>query len=122
MINIKRNEKILAVTLDHGLTIGPVPGLIDINGIVDEVRKGGASAIVAHKGFIKNLDTLPDIGKINVSTAYGGDSFVLVNNKDIKLKIEPNNADRIVDVCSKITKAASEQLGFFQNLHHRSKM
>ena len=86
MINIKRNEKILAVTLDHGLTIGPVPGLIDINGIVDEVRKGGASAIVAHKGFIKNLDTLPDIGKINVSTAYGGDSFVLVNNKDIKLK------------------------------------
>ena len=35
MTNIKRNEKILAVTLDHGLTIGPVSGLIDINGIVD---------------------------------------------------------------------------------------
>tara|TARA_Y100000590_G_scaffold459075_1_gene615172 strand:- start:848 stop:1870 length:1023 start_codon:yes stop_codon:yes gene_type:complete len=66
--------------------------------------------------FVLEIDKIinvPDIGKINVSTAYGGDSFVLVNNKDIKLKIEPNNADRIVDVCSKITKAASEQLGFF---------
>ena len=57
MNNINRNGRILAVTLDHGLTIGPVPGLIDMNKTVDLVQKGGASAVVAHKGIFKTLDT-----------------------------------------------------------------
>ena len=59
MNNINRNGRILAVTLDHGLTIGPVPGLIDMNKTVDLVQKGGASAIVAHKGIFKTL-VFPD--------------------------------------------------------------
>ena len=52
------------------------------------------------------------IGNLLVSTAYGGDCFVLVNNKDLKIKINPENADQIVTICSKIIKAANEQLGF----------
>ena len=65
--------------------------------------------------FVLALDKkiyVEGIGKIIVSTAYGGDSFVLVQNKDIKVNIEPKNAYQIVNLCSKITKAANNQIGF----------
>ena len=55
MNNLNRNGKILAVTLDHGLTIGPMPGLINMNETVNAIQKGGASAVVAHKGIFKIL-------------------------------------------------------------------
>ncbi len=53
-----------------------------------------------------------EIGKIIVSTAYGGDSFVLVNSAQINIPIVPKNAARIVSICSRIVKAANEQIGF----------
>jgi len=52
------------------------------------------------------------VGNLIVTTAYGGDGFVLVNSKDLRIEIKPDNADQIVTVCSKIIKAANEQLGF----------
>ena len=52
------------------------------------------------------------IGNLIVTTAYGGDCFVLVNSKDLGIEIKPDNADQIVTACSKIIKAANEQLGF----------
>ncbi len=65
--------------------------------------------------FVIDLDKTIDVkglGKINVSTAYGGDSFVLVENKYLNIEIKPENAKKIVDTCSKITEAANNQLDF----------
>ena len=53
-----------------------------------------------------------NLGKLKVSTAFGGDSFVLVDNSELNIDISPENADSIVSICSKIVRATNEQLGF----------
>ena len=45
--------KTVIVPMDHGVTVGPIPGLIDMKKAVDNVVNGGANAIIAHKGIVK---------------------------------------------------------------------
>ncbi|PMC39183.1 fructose-bisphosphate aldolase [Bacillus sp. UMB0899] len=49
------SDKLLIVPMDHGITIGPVTGLTDINKTVEAVFDGGADAIVVHKGLVRYL-------------------------------------------------------------------
>jgi len=62
--NILKNGKILAVALDHGLTIGPVNGLTSMNKLVNDVQNNGATAIIIHKGISKILTPKPKIQQI----------------------------------------------------------
>lgn len=41
------------VPMDHGVSIGPVEGLIDMKKTVDDVANGGATAVLMHKGLIR---------------------------------------------------------------------
>lgn len=52
------------------------------------------------------------MGTFTVDTAYGGDSFVLVDAKAAGFELVPNEARDIAEVGMKITAAADEQLGF----------
>ena len=45
------------VPMDHGVTLGPVSGLEDVQQTVDRLYKGGVDAIVVHKGIAANIDT-----------------------------------------------------------------
>tara|TARA_B100000029_G_scaffold215179_1_gene212998 strand:- start:312 stop:1328 length:1017 start_codon:yes stop_codon:yes gene_type:complete len=58
-----------------------------------------------------NLKT-KNYGTISVSTAYGGDSFLLCNAKDFNLKILPENANSFVVIAREILQEANEQIGF----------
>jgi len=40
------------VPMDHGVTVGPIPGLTDMKTTVDNVVEGGANAIIVHKGIV----------------------------------------------------------------------
>ena len=40
------------VPMDHGVTVGPIDGLIDMKTTVNAVATGGANAIVIHKGIV----------------------------------------------------------------------
>ena len=40
------------VPMDHGVTVGPIDGLIDMKTTVNAVASGGANAIVIHKGLV----------------------------------------------------------------------
>jgi fructose-bisphosphate aldolase, class I len=46
-------RKTVMVPMDHGVTIGPIPGLIDIKKAVGTVVEGGANAIIIHKGIVQ---------------------------------------------------------------------
>lgn len=46
-----RTEKTVIVPMDHGVTVGPLEGLRDMNKAISEVRAGGADAVIAHKGL-----------------------------------------------------------------------
>jgi fructose-bisphosphate aldolase/2-amino-3,7-dideoxy-D-threo-hept-6-ulosonate synthase len=48
----RKTGKCVIVPLDHGASIGPVSGIIDMTQTIDEVSKGGANAVLMHKGMV----------------------------------------------------------------------
>ncbi|AUR01091.1 trans-3-hydroxy-L-proline dehydratase [Phaeobacter inhibens] len=55
---------------------------------------------------------VPGIGTLHVDTAYGGDSFVVVQAADLELEICETEAKTLAQIGSRILDAANEQLGF----------
>lgn len=49
----RQTGKTVIVPMDHGVTVGPIRGLIDMKTAVDNVVNGGANAIIVHKGIVK---------------------------------------------------------------------
>lgn len=47
----RRTKRTVIVPMDHGLTVGPIPGLIDLADAVDKVAEGGANAVLGHMGL-----------------------------------------------------------------------
>ena len=45
----------LAVPMDHGFTLGPVTGLVDLNNMVQQVFQGGASCVITQKGMLRSI-------------------------------------------------------------------
>jgi len=48
-----RNKQLFLVPLDHGLTIGPVQGLQNVEQTILQAVQGGVDAIVVHKGLAR---------------------------------------------------------------------
>ena len=70
--------------------------------------------------FADKLDQkleVPGIGTLTVDTAYGGDSFVLVDAKSLGFAIVPDEARELAETGIKITAAANEQIGFHHPEH-----
>lgn len=57
---------------------------------------------------------VPGLGRITVDTAYGGDSFVVVDAAALGFDLLPTEAHRLATLGVQITTAADAQLGF----HH----
>jgi len=65
--------------------------------------------------FIDKIDVelkTKNFGRIIVTTAYGGDSFLLCEAKDFNLKILPENAHLFVTIAKELLQVANEQIGF----------
>lgn len=56
--------------------------------------------------------TVEGLGTISVDTAFGGDSFVLVDATQLDLELAPEYARELADLGARITDAANEQLRF----------
>ncbi|MBO7351362.1 MAG: fructose-bisphosphate aldolase, partial [Candidatus Methanomethylophilaceae archaeon] len=52
-ITDRRTGNAVIVPMDHGISVGPVNGLIDMRKTVDDVSNGGATAVLMHKGLIR---------------------------------------------------------------------
>jgi len=52
------------------------------------------------------------LGTLTVHTAYGGDSFVIVDAQAAGIELSPENARELAETGVRITAAANEQLGF----------
>ena len=48
----RNTGKTVIVPMDHGVTVGPIPGLIHMDHTVNEVAEGGANAVVVHNGLV----------------------------------------------------------------------
>ena len=50
---INRNTgKTVIVPMDHGISVGPIDGLVDMKETIQKVASGGANAILEHKGLV----------------------------------------------------------------------
>ncbi len=82
-----------------------------------ECRNGKAERI-----FVQNVPSFADkiavplevsgLGTLTVDTAYGGDSFVVIDAATLGFEITEDEAKDIAQLGVKITNAANEQLGF----------
>lgn len=51
---INRNTRnTVIVPMDHGISVGPIRGIINMREAVQKVAEGGANAIVEHKGLVR---------------------------------------------------------------------
>ena len=50
---VDRNSgRVVVVPLDHGISMGPIPGLIDMRDTINKISLGGATAVLMHKGMV----------------------------------------------------------------------
>ena len=90
----RRTRRTVIVPMDHGMTVGPIPGLIDLREAVDKVAEGGANAVLGHMGLPLhgNRGYGRDVGLIihlSASTSLGPDPNhkVLVTTVEDAIKI-----------------------------------
>ena len=107
-------------------------GLIEMHEPVTEFNLEAPGGLVRVKAYcqqgkaesieVKNLPSfadqldatleVPGIGTLSVDTAYGGDSFVIVDASALGFEIKPQEARDLAEIGTKITIAANHQLGF----------
>ena len=75
---IRTGGRYLVVPMDHGITLGPVRGLKDIESTIDAVTRGGADAVLTQKGIAPrvhgNTNGKGYIVHLNASTSLGPDA------------------------------------------------
>ena len=96
------------------MTLEPPGGLVEIeaeccNGKAERIRVRNVPS------FADRLDApleVEGLGTLTVDTAYGGDSFVLVDAGSVGMRIAPDQARELAELGVRITRAANDQLGF----------
>ena len=78
---------------------------------------GKVESVTIHNiaSFVDRLDAeleIPNIGTIRVDTAYGGDTFVIVEAESFGFELVPAEARELCETGIAITHAANEQFGF----------
>ncbi|MFT4658475.1 MAG: proline racemase [Candidatus Aldehydirespiratoraceae bacterium] len=89
-------------------------------GIVEAVaqcRDGKVTSVSIRnvESFAAARDVMLEVeghGTLRVDTAFGGDSFVMVDAADLGIEITPANGADLARLGSQLTRAANEQLGF----------
>jgi fructose-bisphosphate aldolase/2-amino-3,7-dideoxy-D-threo-hept-6-ulosonate synthase len=88
LTRVSTDDRYLIVPMDHGITLGAVAGLADIESTIDAVTSGGADAVLTQKGIAPrvhdNANGAGYIVHLNGSTTVGPDS----NDKRITGSVE----------------------------------
>jgi len=84
-----------------------------------ECRDGKAQSITVENlpsfvGEVGIMLDVPGMGELMVDTAYGGDSFVVVDAELLGFNLDATEAGRLAELGVRITDAANDQLSF----HH----
>ena len=119
----RKDGKAVIVPMDHGVTIGPVKGLVDMQQTIDKLIAGGADAIVIHKGIAGYVDTgnLGLIVHLSGSTKLGPDTNWKVKVCSVKqalrlgadgvsvhINVGSNQEPKMLEVMGEIADEASE--------------
>ena len=74
--------------MDHGVSSGPIKGIVNIDDTVEEISQGGADAILMHKGIVQRGHR-----------GYGKDIGLIVHlSASTSLAPDPNNKVTVTSV------------------------
>ncbi len=90
----RKSKRTVIVPMDHGVTLGPIKGLVDMRKMVNEIARGGANAVLGHIGLPlyghrRYGEDLGLILHLSGSTVWSPDpnTKVLVNSVEMALKM-----------------------------------
>lgn len=98
------------------IVLEPPGGLIEVTAHCSNSKVTSVS-VKNVASFVDRQDQMLEVaglGTLRVDTAYGGDSFVIVEGTQLGFELNPDEARELAETGIKITNAANEQLGF----HH----
>ena len=105
----RNNMRTIIVPMDHGVTVGPIKGLVNMPETVNRVANGGANAILMHKGLVEaghresvkgTVRPLKDIGLIihlSASTVLAPDAnakTLVCRQASSRSRLEPGPCSR----------------------------
>ena len=96
------------------LALQPPGGLVTVTAACSGGRVTSVS-VRNVASFADRLDAVlevPGLPTLTVDTAYGGDSFVIVDAQALGFGLRPDEARDLAETGMRITRAANEQLGF----------
>ncbi|MDR2831089.1 MAG: 2-amino-3,7-dideoxy-D-threo-hept-6-ulosonate synthase [Methanobrevibacter sp.] len=87
IINRKTKRTVIA-PMDHGVTIGPISGIVNISKTIDNIRNSGANALLMHKGIVGQGHR-----------GYGSDIGLIIHlSASTSLSPDPNNKVLVTSV------------------------
>lgn len=94
------------------IVLEPPSGLIEAdvkmaNGQAESVTFRNVPAFVEYAD--EEID-VPQVGKLKVDVAFGGNYFVFFQAQDANLEIAPKNIENLIDTCLNVKAAANQQL------------
>lgn len=114
----RNTGRFVFVPMDHGVSMGPIDGLVDVKKTVDDVANGGATAVIEHKGLIGfgHRSKGRDIGLImhlSASTDLGvtSNSKVLVATVEEAMKMGADAVSMHINVGSETEGEMLADLG-----------
>lgn len=114
----RNTGKTIIVPMDHGVSVGPIFGVVDLKGSVDKVAEGGANAVLMHKGLPRRTHrgTGRDIGLIihlSASTclAKHPNAKTLVGSVEDALKLGADAVSVHINLGDETEKDMLSQLG-----------
>jgi fructose-bisphosphate aldolase, class I len=62
----RKTMRTVIVPMDHGVSVGPIEGIINMKDAMSQVAEGGANAVIVHKGIVAqgHRKSGPDMGLI----------------------------------------------------------
>lgn len=105
---VEMTEPVTELTLEA--PGGPVRVVADCrNGKVERVTVRNIASFAVERDV--SID-VPGVGSTRVDTAFGGDSFVMVDAADLGVELVPERGRELAELGARVTAAANEQLVF----------
>ncbi|MEZ7195924.1 2-amino-3,7-dideoxy-D-threo-hept-6-ulosonate synthase [Pseudodesulfovibrio karagichevae] len=101
----RNNGRTIVVPLDHGVTVGPIYGIVDLRETVNQVAEGGANAVLMHKGIPR------------CSHRAGGKDIGLIIHLSASTSLSPfPNAKAMVGTVTDALKLGADAVSIHVNL------
>ncbi len=122
----RQSRNMVIIPMDHGISVGPVTGLVDLPKMVNKVADGGANAVLLQKGMSKHghRGYGIDVGLIihmSASTSLAPDpnDKVLVCSVEEAIKLGADAVSIHINIGSETESDQLEQMGMIaENCDH----